>query len=151
MPSLAYLRTLPAMGGGRFAPSLSNYWTDSQSKNGIWYPRHVLLKYIARLNLKVTDYVTGQVKCQIFAYLSLLSSPGNVGVSTWNKAIETAWIVYGILKESHEPLVTSCQVIGSQEAKKGQSAIFCLGGAIHAFKSDFHRERKSDQNAFWRA
>ena len=60
------------------------------------FKRHLIALYVnkvKKIDLEVTDDVTGQVKVKIFDSSALVTSASKISMLSANKANESAWIV----------------------------------------------------------
>ena len=96
-PAGVWLVTRPAGGGGRGAkgplrsPKLLGRFPNFKRHS---IPLYVNYPYkVKKVDLEVTDDVTGQVKVRIFDFSGLVTSASKISMLSANKANESAWIV----------------------------------------------------------
>ena len=94
-PAGVWLVTRPAGGGGQRPPPEISQTTGPISKFQTPFDSHVreLPVQGQKVDLEVTDDVTGQVKVRIFDFSGLVTSASKISMLSANKANESAWIM----------------------------------------------------------
>ena len=68
-------------------------WPISKTETAFDSPVRELSKHSVKLDLEVTDDVTGQVKVRMFDFSGLVTSASTISMLSASKANESAWIV----------------------------------------------------------